>query len=609
MKNLCRSIASVIALSSPLLAAPVVSDDFEGGGFVADWDDTTGASILAGVGAQGSANFAHIPPTSGPLGSLFDGGAAEFFIDFYLRVQATGNRQVTLMVGTEDAVATGNAAINLRHQGSKWQVFSGAWQDLSLPGISPDTWYRVRVTGRGWGQAGASYDIELSDADGDTFTSSATGLSFYQTGDPNSMTAAWFSFNTIFGGNPGFDIDSVVAETSEAVVDDPNISITATNPFADAAPGPNPDPISASVTISNTGVANALTIADTTAIGGESAANYSITTPLPLVVPAGGSADLELSFDADGGSGNFIAVLTLRSDDATNPELIVPLVVGVPSADGNQLGNPDFEESAETVPKWLTSTTPGLEALPAVGIAPGSTTAALVPADSFITQNVAADGDWFADFYFEIPETGARAFNLVVSYPGGQITLRYRDSTLGGLNSWNVFTTDDSWGDPLGLPIVEPGEVYRMRIIGHDWTEGGVPTYDLLLSDPGSAVPDNSLLGLTRFRDNAPTAGPNQFRFSAENGNSPGYIVDDVRLINGSPPDDFPLVITGVSYDPGSDQATVTWSGRPGARYFVYGSSDLLNWQELEDGATDMYIDIVSRGGRYYYRVQPEPEL
>ena len=603
------------ALSASLFSAPIVSDDFEGLEIHADWDDpTVDTTILAGVGAEGSSQFATLTPMTGILGAAMEGGASDFFVDFYLRV-IPGARQFNFMVFNGETVSDVGASINLRHQNGGWAAYNGSWQSVALPGLAVGSWYHVRITCNGWGSLGANYDIELSDADGAAFTSSVTGLAFYQEGDPNTVTAGAFSFNTRWGNSPGYEIDNVTAETIDVVVlDDPNILVSGSNPFDGLAPGPDPDPITVDLVVENTGVANDLIIEDTSAFSGISAGNFSIITPLPVTIAPGANSIIQLGFDDLDSFGVFGASLTIDSNDVSNPSLVIPVSVTVPSAGGNLLGNHDFEESDTSIPKW---DAPGGIPVEAVsGITPGSTVAAQITSLGYLGQSVAGEGDWYMDFFFQVPDTTTRAFNLILNAGAGtSLNLRYRGASEFGENIWNVFTDGDSWGEPLALPNVLPNETYFMRIVGKGW-DGATPSYDLLLSDPGSTLLTNKLEGVTRFRGPNPVSGPISAQFSAEFGSSIGFTVDDASFVNGEAPPllgEAPLAITDLVYDPGALTATITWNAIPGTDYYIYASSDLVNWLELDDSTAasteETFTETNVPAGARFYRVLDHPEL
>jgi len=218
---LITQLAVASTLVQFAMAVPIVSDDFENVVLSNDWDHpVVNTDLKSGVGALGSSKFARVKPATGILGAKFDGGASEFFVDFYLRIHP-GERQFNMMVMTEEVVASEGASLNLRHESDSWWACSGGWQQLQLPGLVEDVWYHFRITCRNWGSEGASYDLELSDPGGSEFTSSVTDLALYEMANPNSMTAGAFSFNARLGNSPGFDLDLVTVESMGQVDEGP----------------------------------------------------------------------------------------------------------------------------------------------------------------------------------------------------------------------------------------------------------------------------------------------------------------------------------------------------------------------------------------------------
>ena len=213
---------------SSLRAQTILEDNFESGAFSTAWSSTAGGTILTGSGAVGSARYVSIAATSaGPTArfdSLQPGGSAEFTVECSVRVQTTTDRQFNLILFTT------TTAFNVRYQNG-WAVFDGAnWQSVpGLGALTPGAWHRFRLSGHDWGSSAARCDIELSDSGGSTFTSSVTGLTWFQSTTAKSSRASYFVFTTSFGNNPGFEVDEVLATdpTLEPVV-----------------PGPPPPPIS-----------------------------------------------------------------------------------------------------------------------------------------------------------------------------------------------------------------------------------------------------------------------------------------------------------------------------------------------------------------------------
>ncbi len=198
-----------------------VRDGFEAGTFSPDWDAYSGVGIVSGTGAMGSSRYARLSAYTGAgqmLGARFDqavsGGAQYFYIDCHFRILGTAERQFNLMVSTAStAINSLGPAINLRYQAGQggWAAYNGtAWQIIpGLGAVTPGQWHRLRVSGQGWGTGTPRYSIQLSSAGGSTFTSSASNLSWYQTGNPQANRARYFVFTTTYGNDPGFEVDEV----------------------------------------------------------------------------------------------------------------------------------------------------------------------------------------------------------------------------------------------------------------------------------------------------------------------------------------------------------------------------------------------------------------
>ncbi|MGC6427048.1 MAG: hypothetical protein ACON5H_08645 [Akkermansiaceae bacterium] len=599
-------------------ALEIVTDDFEGGSLGVNWDAASQATLTAGTGAEGSANFAALAAAgSGDvLGVGIAGGAADVEIDFFVRIRDFGARRFNLMVNNAETVIADGASINLRYQNGGWAAFDSAtsWNNLSnLGSLTGEAWHRVRVTCRGWGTPGATFDVEVSDADGTTFTSSQTGLNFYQGGNPDTASVGAVVFTSTWGTSPGYDIDGVMINTLEAVIDDPNISVTSEPPFLGAVLEADPPAQVAGVVVENTGGTNDLVISDASVFSGASAENFSITTILPLTIAPGASRTVQVQFDADGGNGTFEAFLDLQSNDASNPSFAVPVSVFVPSVDGNQFGNADFEESSMALPKWSNSVgTP----VATTGFAPGSTTAASVLAGSDLLQLVQGEADWYLEFFIKVQESGARAFNLVID-AGLGLSVNLRLQGTGEFATWDTFVEGEGYGGGHVLPGLTAGETYLMRVIGTNWG-GDSPTYTLQLSDPGSDVLKYEVTGIDRYRSAAgsvPTQGPTRVNFTAQYGGTPGFEIDDAKFINGIAP---PLpgnadpVIQNFVLDQENSALSFDWNANVGTEYYIYFSTDLQNWVEVEDrlaqSKTETYMEAIVPSGIRFYRVQDYPE-
>jgi hypothetical protein len=217
LSPLCALLITVAAS-----AQVVVQDGFESGSFATGWSLTSGVTITATGGANGSTRCATLATYSASagreLGARFDSvapdGARDFSVDFHFRAQNTTQRRFNLHVSTSTgAVGSGAPAINLKYDAADgWAAYNGSWQKLTALGsVSPAQWYRLRIMGSDWGFPTARYAIAVSAAGGTNFIASVTNLTFYQGGTPTALAARYFVFTSVYGNGPGFDVDEVAA--------------------------------------------------------------------------------------------------------------------------------------------------------------------------------------------------------------------------------------------------------------------------------------------------------------------------------------------------------------------------------------------------------------
>lgn len=209
-------------LSCAHAQTPLVNGDFEGHPFATGWSNA-GAIATSGF-APGSTQGARFTGSGQSLKQSIS-WSSNWHLETTFMVRQTSNRQLSLIIET----GSGTSALNLRYQNG-WQAFSSGWgTSFSLGNVLPSTdqngdgdcddagdtknVYRLRVTGNDWGTPSANYDLELSDANGTSFTSTATGLTRFQS-PPFSATPSGFKFGTEFGSNPGFWIDDVSTHDS-----------------------------------------------------------------------------------------------------------------------------------------------------------------------------------------------------------------------------------------------------------------------------------------------------------------------------------------------------------------------------------------------------------
>lgn len=151
----------------------------------------------------------------------------EFYIDCYFAVRSTTFRQFSLILYNG-----ANSMVNVRYEAGAWASYNGttaSWvneptlgtlaasTDANADGDIVDAGdtknvYRFRLTSHGWGTAGATYDMQVSDANGSTFTKTVTGITRYQTTNITTATPTVITFGTQNGSNPGFWLDDVSSQ-------------------------------------------------------------------------------------------------------------------------------------------------------------------------------------------------------------------------------------------------------------------------------------------------------------------------------------------------------------------------------------------------------------
>jgi hypothetical protein len=92
--------------------------------------------------------------------------------------------------------------------------------------------------------------------------------------------------------------------------------------------------ITVNVPITNSATTNTLSVTGATP-GGDDAAFFNVTSPLPLEIAPGNTSNLTVAFDPLGETGTFVATLTLASNDAFKAQEVVTLEVEVALPDLN----------------------------------------------------------------------------------------------------------------------------------------------------------------------------------------------------------------------------------------------------------------------------------
>jgi hypothetical protein len=220
---LCR-IAAVFCGAS-LSSAALTNGGFEASPFSTGWN-VTGAPVVSLGLVAGSAQAARFSGSGQALAQNVT-WAADWYVDCYFAVRSATGRQFSLIVYNGM-----NSLVNLRYEAGAWATFNGtAWvsepslgtllasTDANGDGDLDDAGdvknvYRMRLAGRGFGSSGAAYDLEVSDANGSTFTRTVAGITRWQAANGGTAyTPGIVKFGTEFGTNPGFWLDEVTQHT------------------------------------------------------------------------------------------------------------------------------------------------------------------------------------------------------------------------------------------------------------------------------------------------------------------------------------------------------------------------------------------------------------
>ena len=360
--NTLAAAASLSALSLPALA--LTNPGFEAVPFSTGWSVTGSPVSVPGL-VPGSGKGVQFTSTGQALIQT-TAWPADWWLECYFAIRQTTARAFALSFS-----GPGGVIVSLRYEGGAFAAFNtSTWSalpalgtvaasidanndgDLTDPGDTANV-YRLKVTGRGWGAAGATYDVQVSDANRTDFTRAVSGLVFYQNVSPSSTRPTSVKFGTEFGSNPGWWLDEVASHEEAPLSDPPEIAWLTASPENVSTAG---TPVtltwsaSAATSLSLTPGGPALTPESTSAIvtpgttttytltatnaGGSVSKTFTVGvggTPQPLTISEFMAANTNGLTDADGDHSDWIELhnpnawsLNLSglalTDDATVPD-------------------------------------------------------------------------------------------------------------------------------------------------------------------------------------------------------------------------------------------------------------------------------------------------
>jgi hypothetical protein len=216
-------------------ASALTNPDFEAATFSTGWTLTGAPVSVTGIAPDSPKGVRF--SASGQAMRQTVAWPADWYVECYFATRVTTARAFSLIV---DAGAVD--AINFRYENGSFAAFNGAsWSTLPALGTvtgsvdanangdlgdAGDTKnvYRLRITGHGWGAVGATYDVQVSDANGTAFIRSVSGLAFYQVANSaiTNLPSA-VKFGTEFGSNPGWWLDDVASHEENPSTEAPEI--------------------------------------------------------------------------------------------------------------------------------------------------------------------------------------------------------------------------------------------------------------------------------------------------------------------------------------------------------------------------------------------------
>ncbi len=239
-----RRFCATLAACSACLAGSafaLTNPNFESVPFSSGWSLTGSPVSSAGI-APGSVTGVRFTGSGQAMVQSVT-WPADWHLECYFAIRQTTARAFALSFG-----GTGGVIVSLRYEAGAFAAFNGSsWSSLPAlgtlaasvdanndgdPNDLSDTKniYRLRVTGHGWGAPGATYDVQVSEANDPALTRTASGLTFFQNVSPAAVLATSVKFGTEFGNNPGWWLDDTASQDEIPPAALPEIAWLIANP-------------------------------------------------------------------------------------------------------------------------------------------------------------------------------------------------------------------------------------------------------------------------------------------------------------------------------------------------------------------------------------------
>lgn len=381
------------------------------------------------------------------------------------------------------------------------------------------------------------------------------------------------------------------------------------------------------LTITNNGATRPLNISELT-FTGTHADKFSVNGPA-IIAAGGASEDFNITFDAGGEDGTFTATLEITSDDPLVPVTSINIIAKVPipnplvawwplDVDGTDASGNGFNGTVEGT---LTASE-GANAATGGSLEFDGSSKIDVPFDQALNP-----GDFTVTLWANAASTSGFASPITSrdDVGGGTSTHGYIIYNDNGGN-WNFWTGDGNpgWDTMAGGPVQV--DTWTHLAISFDsatdtkslWVDGvevATESAPNQYSPNGTVEMENLHIGVGQddglnfwFTGKIDDVGLFRVALSGDDINS--IMTSGVGGFTGAA---RALEITSLELGPGENQVTITFSSTNGANYIIERSTDLFNWEELNDnypsgGETTTFTDLSlpADPSKLFYRVRRE---
>jgi hypothetical protein len=221
---------SLLIVSAPIAtgAQIVLNPGFETLPFPTSWTNT---GAVASAGLNGSTTAARLSyNTTSALSQTLTATAADFTADLSFQIPGNNEAQAfRCMLETSTGIAidirtTIGGVLQIKDNGT-WKPLYRITDGITF-GVPINQTVKLRIIGRGFGSAGATYDLAWSDAGGTTFTHAATAITAFASDSATSAPLSTIRFShDLLAGN-SFIIDDVTIQSNASLPPGTDHSLT-----------------------------------------------------------------------------------------------------------------------------------------------------------------------------------------------------------------------------------------------------------------------------------------------------------------------------------------------------------------------------------------------